>query len=265
MSAPSLQLDGKAVFAATGGQPFDPAKPAVIFVHGAGMDHSVWALQTRYLAHHGRSVLAVDLPGHGRSDGPALASIDALADWLARLIEAAGCNQAALVGHSMGALAALACAARHPQRVAKLALLGVAPKMPVHPDLLAAAQDAPSKAAAMIVGWGHGAAAKLGGYPAPGVWITGGAQRLLERAPAGVLHDDLAACDAYAAGAEDAAQVGCPTLLILGAEDRMTPAKAGRKLADLVPGAALAELPGAGHMMMTEQPDATLDALLRHL
>ena len=61
-----ISVDNKAVFAATGGQPFDPAQPAIVFIHGAGMDHTVWALQTRYFAYRGRGVLAVDLPGHGR-------------------------------------------------------------------------------------------------------------------------------------------------------------------------------------------------------
>jgi pimeloyl-ACP methyl ester carboxylesterase len=97
-----IAVDGKAVFAATGGRSFDPALPSLAFVHGAAMDHTVWALQTRYFAHHGRNVLAVDLPGHGRSDGPALDSIGALADWLARLLDALGVERAALAGHSMG-------------------------------------------------------------------------------------------------------------------------------------------------------------------
>ena len=102
-----LTVNGKRVHAATGGRDFDPALPAVVFVHGAGMDHTVWALQARYFAHHGRAVLAVDLPGHGGSEGPSLDSIAAMGDWLAAVIEAAGSEQAALVGHSMGSLAAL--------------------------------------------------------------------------------------------------------------------------------------------------------------
>src|SRR5208282_6918113 len=98
------------------------------------MDHTVWTLQTRYFAHHGRSVLAVDLPGHGRSEGPQPGSIEGYAEWMARLIEAAGAARAALAGHSMGALIALEAAARAPERVSALALLGVAARMPVHPD-----------------------------------------------------------------------------------------------------------------------------------
>jgi pimeloyl-ACP methyl ester carboxylesterase len=73
-----LSVDGHEVYAYTGTRPVDPAAPAIVFVHGAANDHSVWALQSRYFAHHGHGVLAVDLPGHGRSGGPALATVEAI-------------------------------------------------------------------------------------------------------------------------------------------------------------------------------------------
>ena len=256
-----LQVDDRAVFAATGGRPFDPRLPAVVFLHGAGMDHTVWALQTRYFAHHGRSVLAVDLPGHGRSEGPPLADIGAMADWVPRLLEAAGLAEAALVGHSMGALVALDCAARHGEAVSAIALLGAAPAMPVHPDLLAAAEANNHLAYDLVTSWGHGPAGHLGGNRSPGLWLMGGGGRLLEAAKPGVLFNDLRACAAYDAGLEAAAAVACPALLVLGSEDRMTPARAGRKLAEAIPGARVEVVAGSGHMMMAEKPDETLDAL----
>jgi pimeloyl-ACP methyl ester carboxylesterase len=260
-----LKVDGRRVFAATGGRPFDPSRPPLVFVHGAGMDHSVWVLQARYFAHRGFSVLSLDLPGHGRSEGPALESVAALGDWLAALVAAAGGGPAALVGHSMGAIAALNCAARHPEAVARLALIGGAAALPVHPDLLAAAAADDPRAFELIVDWGHGGPAHLGGHPTPGLWMLGGGERLLERARPGVLHADLAACAAYDSGPDDAAAVSCPTLVLVAAEDRMTPAKAGRALAAAVPGATLAALPGAGHMMMIEDADGTLAALKEFL
>ena len=107
-----VQVDGRKVYCYTGGKAFDASLPAVVFIHGAEHDHSVWVLQSRYLAHHGRGVLAVDLPGHGRSAGPALASVEAIADWIPALLDASGAQRAALIGHSMGSLAALDCAAR---------------------------------------------------------------------------------------------------------------------------------------------------------
>ena len=250
----------QAVYAATGGRPFDADQESVVFLHGAGMDHTIWALQTRYFAHHGRSVLALDLPGHGRSAGPALESIAAMAAWVDAFLQAAGIAKAALVGHSMGALIALETASRFPSRVRALALLGVAPRMPVHPDLLAAAEANEHLAYDLMTSWGHGRTGHVGGNRAPGLWLMGGGERLLERVLPGVLHRDLAACNAYD-GSVAAAQVACPTLLVLAADDRMTPAKAGRKLAGAIAGAQVTEIAGCGHMMMLEKPDETLDAL----
>ncbi len=255
-----LDVAEQTVYAATGGRPFDASQDCVVFVHGAGMDHTVWALQTRYFAHHGRSVLALDLPGHGRSAGPALDSIPAMAEWLDAFLQAAGVAKAALVGHSMGSLISLETAAHFPSRVRALALLGAAPRMPVHPDLLAAAEANDPLAYDLVTSWGHGPTGHVGGNLAPGLWLMGGGERLLERSIPGVLHRDLAACNAYNGGAA-AARVACPTLLVLGSDDRMTPAKAGRKLAGAISGAQVTEIAGCGHMMMLEKPDETLDAL----
>ena len=255
-----LRVDGRRVFAATGGRAFDPSLPAVVFIHGAGFDHTAWQLQARYFAHHGRAVLALDLPGHGRSEGPAIESIDKSVDWLRRLLDAAALQKAALVGHSMGALIALAAGARMPERVSALGLLGVAARMPVHPELQAAAEHDVPLAGALIVDWGFGPAAHLGGHRAPGLWMMTGGQRLIERSVPGALAADFAACSAFDRAEEDAARVRCPTLFVLGIADKMTPLKGGLALAEKVPGARVARL-DAGHMMMIERPDATLDAL----
>jgi pimeloyl-ACP methyl ester carboxylesterase len=255
-----LSVDGKPVFAATGGKRFKPGSPTILFLHGAGLDHTVWTLQTRYFAHHGRNVLAVDLPGHGRSAGPALGSIAALADWVIRLLDAAGLDKAALVGHSMGALVALEAAARAHARVWALALLGVAGRMPVHPDLLEAAHAGQHGAIDLIASWGFGRRAHLGGAQAPGLWMLGSGIRLLEHGDA-VLGRDLAACNDYTGALDAAANVACPVLLLLGEIDRMTPPAAARDLAARFPDSRTVVLPGAGHLMMIEQPDRALDAL----
>jgi pimeloyl-ACP methyl ester carboxylesterase len=258
-------VDGREAFAATGGRAFAPELPAVVFLHGAGMDHTVWAAQSRYFAHHGRAVLAVDLPGHGRSAGPPRASIGEMATWLLALLDAAGVGEAALVGHSMGALVALETAATAPQRVRVLALLGVAARMPVHPDLLTASAANDRGAIDMINAWAHGPGAHLGGNPQPGSWLIGAGERLLERAAPGVIHSDLAACNDFAEGLARAAEVACPTMVIIGSDDRMTPAKAGRKLADVLAKGRSLLIPEAGHMMMTEKPAAVLAALKKIL
>lgn len=256
-----IDVAGAPAFVATGGAAFDAAKPTMVLVHGAGLDHSVWALQTRYLAHHGRNALAVDLPGHGRSGGAPLASIAAMADWIAALLDALGVADAALVGHSMGSLVALESAHRHPTRVRALGLIGTTGKMPVHPDLLAAAAANSFDAIAMLSRWGHGARAALGDCKAPGMWMTGGAERVLERAVPGVLHADLAACHAYATGAEAAAAITCPTVIVQGRLDAMTPLRAATALAGAIAGAKLTVLEGAAHMLLAERPDEVLRAI----
>ena len=260
-----LNVAGRRVFAATGGRPFAAGQPAIVFLHGAGMDHTVWALQTRFFAYRGYNVLALDLPGHGRSEGPALESVDQIADWVVAVLDALELEQAAVVGHSMGALVALDMAARHPARVCALALLGVAGRMPVHPDLLAAAAANDPLAFDLVTSWAHGATGHLGGNRAPGLWLLGGGEALLQSGPAGALSKDLIACNAYEDAVERAAQVASPCLLVLADQDRMTPAKAGAKLAAAIAGARSTVIADCGHMMMTEKPDATLDALKEFL
>jgi len=255
-----FEIDGKFVFATTGGREHDLADPLAIFLHGAGMDHSVFALQSRWFAHHGWRVLAVDLPGHGASEGPVLTEIAALADWTARLIDSQG-GKAALIGHSMGALIALATAARFAENVTAIGLIGVGEKMPVNPDLLAAAKAGDHQAVDMVSIWGLGGTAVRGGNPSPGQWMLGGAERLLERARPGVLHADLAACDAYCDAVADAGRIGCPALFVLGERDMMTPSKSGASLAARIPGARVTILAGAGHMLPIERPSETLLAL----
>lgn len=274
-----LEVERRRIYATSAGRPFNAGQRSVVFVHGAGMDQSAWALQSRYFAYHGFNALAVNLPGHGpaagqagspsgdlpQSDGPPLGSIVDIADWLPTFFDAAGIEKANLVGHSMGALAAMECAARHPERVETLSLLGVAPKMPVHPALLEAAKNDDELAYELVTAWGHGPTGHVGGNRAPGLWMMGNALQVLARSASQVLYTGLSACDLYEQGLESAAQVTCPTLVIAGQADRMTPAKAAAKLAAAIPGARLVVLPDCGHMMMAERPDETLDALIAHI
>lgn len=256
-----LVVDGHDVYAYTGSRPFGGARPAVLFVHGAGNDHSVWTLQSRYFAHHGWNVLAVDLPAHGKSGGAALPSVEAIADWLSALLDAAGIARATLVGHSLGSLAALACAARFPERVEKLVLVGPASPMPVSEELQDAAKRDDHIALELITGWSYSAGKQLGGNRVPGLWLTGNALRLLERTKPGVLYADLVACDRYGGGSASAAAVRCPTLVVLGARDIMAPPKNARSLIDALPDAKVVTVPDCGHALMAEQPDVVLDVL----
>ncbi len=256
-----LMVDGKAVFATTGGKPFQRKRPCMVFIHGAGMDHIVWAMQARYFSHHGYGVLAVDLPGHGASAGPALESIEETADWLLRVLDAAKVERATLVGHSLGGLVALAAAAGAPDRVEKLAIMGGSSEMPVASALLELARADDPRAHDLVALWGHHLRARIGGHPTPGLWLMGGCLRLLARGAKGTHATDLAACNAYTDGSAAAAKVRCPALLVIGERDVMTPPQAGQALAAAIAGAEIAMIPASGHLMLVEQPDATLDAL----
>jgi len=256
-----LDVDGREVFATTGGTDFDPTKPAVIFLHGAGFDRTTWRLQTRWFAYHGRSVLAVDFPAHGRSAGPALGSIASMADWTARVIEAAGLKTAALVGHSMGALVALDCAARHGDKVRAIGLCGVATEMPVHPEMLESAKANTLKVEELMTFWGIGNALHKGGMVSPGLWLRREFLAVLSANQPGVIHSDLAACNAYKDAPARAQSVKCPAVLVLGDGDLMTPAPKAKPLAAAIPGAKTVVIANCGHFMMVERPDETLEAL----
>ncbi len=263
-----LNINKHTAYAYTGGKNFDPNLPTVVFIHGAQNDHSVWGLQTRYFAHHGYSVLAVDLPGHGRSDGPALDSVEAMADWLNALLDAAGVRNVILIGHSMGSLIALEAASRQAKRVAGVALVGTAYPMKVSTALLDAARDREPAAIDMVNIWSHSSIAQKPSAPGPGFYVPGGSRRLMQRVsqrnPGKVFFTDFSACNAYANGEQAAASLaaqGCAALFLLGLKDMMTPAKAAATLQAQLPQAQVVKLEACGHALMAEQPDRVLDAL----
>lgn len=255
-----LVVDGHEAYAYTGGKPFDPALPCVVFIHGALNDHSVWTLLARWCAHHGYGVLAVDLPGHGRSGGMPLASVQAIAAWLHRLLDAAGVAQATLVGHSMGSLIALEAA----ERASTLVMVGTAYPMKVSEALLTTARDNPEAAMAMVNAFSHSIASAKPGYPGPGAWLRGGGLALMRRlqgrqTAVNLFENDFQVCDRYAGGEAAALRVRCPVHFILGAQDQMTLPKHNAVLgARLQP--RIHTVP-AGHALMAEAPDAVLAAL----
>jgi pimeloyl-ACP methyl ester carboxylesterase len=263
-----LTVQGKEAYAYTGGKPFDASLPTIVFVHGALNDHSVWTLLARWAAHHGFGVLAVDLPGHMRSAGPALKSVEAMADWLLAVLAAAGVQRAALAGHSLGSLVALEAAARAPERATRLLLFGTAVPMPVTDALLTAARDAPHKAIDMVITYSFSTLAAKPSYPGPGVWLRGSARGLMRQVLAHggnrlLFHDDFVACNDYKGGQASAERVRCPSHLILGAFDQMTPPRSTRDVAAALK-ATVHTVP-AGHFLMQEQPDGVLNAMRKAL
>jgi pimeloyl-ACP methyl ester carboxylesterase len=263
-----LTVSGREAYAYTGGKPFDPALPCVVFIHGALNDHSVWTLLARWFAHHGHGVLAVDLPGHSRSAGPALDSVEALAGWVIALLDSAGVRSAALVGHSLGSLIALEAAARAPDRITQLAMVGTAYPMKVSPALLQTALEQPEKAIEMVANFSISTLAAKPSYPGPGVWLHGAARSLMRQVLShqgdrSLFHHDFSVCDRYANGLKATAQVQCPVTFVLGDRDQMTPPKAAAELATALK-AQVARLP-AGHSLMAEAPDGVLNALRQAL
>jgi pimeloyl-ACP methyl ester carboxylesterase len=263
-----LIVQNREAYAYTGGKPFDASRPCIVFVHGALNDHSVWTLLARWFAHHGHSVLAVDLPGHQRSAGPALTSVPDMADWLLALLDAAGVHRAALAGHSMGSLVALQACTQAPQRVTQLAMLGTAYPMAVSPALLDTAKNDPLRAIDMVVAFSHSTLAAKPSYPGPGVWLRGGSRALMRlvlaaQGDAMLFHTDFAACNSYSVNDAALSHVQCPVHFVLGQADQMTPPRAAHTLACALK--AQVHTVNAGHTLMGEAPDAVLQALRRAL
>lgn len=264
-----LQVNGHIAYCYTGSKPLNPEQPTIVFIHGAQNDHSVWALQSRYLAHHGYNVLALDLPGHGRSQGAALATVEQMADWLLALLDAANIASAMLIGHSMGSLIALECAYRAPTRVSKLALLGTAYPMKVSDVLLNAAKNEENIAIDMVNIWSHANQVHQPSCPAPGFSVSGGSRRLMQRIsqinPSHVFYTDFFACNAYVNGEIAAQSVTCPTLFLIGRKDMMTPPKATQVLTKAIPHRQIEMIDNCGHAMMAEQADTVLNHLYRFI
>ena len=271
------QTGAPQAYAYTGGKPFDAALPCVVFIHGALHDHSVWTLLARWFAHHGHSALALDLPGHGRSAGPALASVEALADWVWAALEAAGLScstPVSLVGHSLGSLIALAAAARAPARAGRLVMVGSTFPMKVSPALLDTARDNPLKAIDMVNSFSIGSMAAKPSFPGPGSWLHGSNRALMRRVLAGgsgsgpqansgcefnLFHHDFSVCDRYADGLAAAAQLRCPVTMVLGTFDQMTPPRSAHEFSSALK--ARTVLLASGHNLMSEVPDGLLAAL----
>mgnify|MGYP003313701643 FL=1 len=161
----------------------------------------------------------------------------------------------------MGSLVAFDLAARYPDRVDTLVMVGTSIPMPVGEVLLNSAKDDLDVAKEMVNFWSHSQAAHLGGSQVPGTWMIGKLQRLLERSGPGVIYNDLKACQDYTSGIERSKDIACPTLLILGEDDFMTPVTNSKSLAENIPQSKTIMLPNCGHAIVNEAPNEMLDAI----
>ncbi|MCZ6487740.1 MAG: alpha/beta hydrolase [Gammaproteobacteria bacterium] len=255
-----LMVRNTATYASTGGKEFNPGLPTVLFVHGSGLDHRSWALQTRWFAYNGYSVLAPDFPGHSLSAGEPLKSIEAMGLWLADVLAAAGVESAHVVGHSQGFLCVLELARQAPERVKSLTGIGTAAAIPVNPALIEASLRSAGQAAEMLLQWGFGQRSQLGLSAVPGMQPIAIGRQIMADNP---LAADLQACADYANGAQVAASLDVPAQLILAGQDRLTPLKAGKALAANLK-ASYVVIQGYGHMLPIEAPKRCL-LILRDL
>ena len=268
-----LTVNSHKSYCYTGGKAFDAAKPTIVFIHGVLNDHSVWILQSRYLANHGWNVLAVDLPGHCKSEGDAPASVEEAADFVVALMDAAGVAKVALVGHSWGSLIALEAASKLKARASHLVMVGTAYPMKVSAALLDASLNEPMKALTMVNVFSRSTLAPPPSSMGPGTWVYGASMALGRRVLASntqvnVFHRGFKACDSYANGEKAMAAITCPVLFVLGEQDQMTQAKAAQLLIEkarssgkTVQVATLA----VGHHQMTEAPEETLFAISKFI
>jgi pimeloyl-ACP methyl ester carboxylesterase len=267
-----FKVQGHDLYAYTGGKAHRAGQPTVVFIHGVLNDHSVWILQSRYLAHHGWNVLAIDLPGHGKSEGSCPKSVQEAAEFILDMLDAAGISRAALVGHSWGSLIALHAASLAPERVSHLAMVGTAYPMRVSQALLDNALHKPMHAIQLVNQFSHSTLCPPPSALGPGTWLYGGSQALMRRVLASnprenIFHTGFVACDSYQAGEPAMSLVSehdVKVAFILGNLDQMTPPKAARALIDLCPKGQVVTV-AAGHQMMLEAPEQVLQALSDHL
>ena len=258
-----VTVGGLRAFVHAGGVGLDMSGGAVLLVHGAGNDHTIWRFLTRRLAGAGYPVLAVDLPGHGKSEGPGLESIEEMADWCLAVADVVGCREVTAVGHSMGSLISMQIAASTPERVRGLAVYASAERMGVHPDLQGAADRGDRLAADLIVGWTHTGRSRFGHHASAGLWMAGANRRLLER-NAGSLAADLRACSAWDGSAVVGA-IEAPTLLVLSDGDRMVPARFGHELASAITGSEVTVVEDGSHASVYDHPELATPPLIEWL
>ena len=260
-----LRINEEQVYLYTNNKDIDPTKPSVMFIHGAGFDHSVWTLFARHFSRHNWNVLAIDLPGHGRSSGETLTSIEAMANWIIDVLDHLSIENVSLVDHSMGSLITLETAARLQTRATKVVLIGSIAPMPVSDPILDATANKPGAAHAMLTSFGFSKQNLMGGNPNPGMWMVSDSMRRYEDEIQAALDLDMRACNAYRNGLEAAKEITAESLMIHGDADRLTPLRATKTLQTTLNNARISIVPGAGHSLMVEDPNHVLDQLKAHI
>ena len=216
-------------------------------MHGSGLTHIVWSLHEQFLASKGYSILSVDLPGHGSSEGPSIKSIEEIADWIQKLMKSLKINEISFVGHSQGCLVGLEFAHRFSKLIKSLSLIGGSYELPVNPSLISYADGGDMKSVELMMKWGYEGVKKfIGGNPVQK--IINSPRQVQEG-----LAVDLRACNDYKNGLKATANINCPTLCILGDKDKMVPLEKGKKMAESIKNSQLEILKECGHMIIFEK------------
>ena len=216
-------------------------------MHGSGLSHIVWSLHEQFYSSQGFNVLAVDLPGHGDSEGPSLSSIQEISDWVKDLANELNLKKINFIGHSQGCLVGIDFASRYPELIERLVLVAGSYKLPVNQDLLDLAEAGDEKALLLMMKWGYeGSKAFIGGNPVKK--IINSTREIRE-----ILYVDLRACNNYKSGKDSLEKINCSTLCIFGDLDKMVPLEVGNKMAEKIKNSKVKVITNCGHMIIFER------------
>jgi pimeloyl-ACP methyl ester carboxylesterase len=242
-----FEIDNKKVFVSDSGQGINQDKDTIVLLHGSGLSHIVWSLTEQYLSNQNYNILAIDLPGHGNSEGESLKSIEEISDWLEKAFIKLNISKITIIGHSQGCLEAIEYYSKYSERVEALVFIGGSYIMPVNQDLIDLAEDGDDQAVKLMTKWSYENSKKfIGGNPIKS--IINSPRDIRE-----ILAIDLVACNNYKNGSEALKSINCPTLFIFGELDKMVNLEKGKKFAELVPNSKTHVIKDCGHMIMFEK------------
>jgi len=245
------EIEGRRIACRVSNRSFLPDRRTLVFIHGSGGDHTTWIQQ--YTPLKGVfNIAALDLPGHGRSEGPGEQEVTAYVEWVKKTLDALEIVKPVLIGHSLGAAICLSFVIRYATAAAAVVPVGGGLRMPVNPMILEGLKQDP---AAVI-----GLAAKFSVAKQNRERLSDLILQSLSLVDPGILHGDFSACNGLDI-TEAVAAIRIPALVLCGAEDKMTPPSLSQAIRDGIPGARLALIGGAGHFVMLENPEAFNEAL----
>ena len=242
-----FEINNKKVFVSDAGKGISNNKDTIVLLHGSGLSHIVWSLTEQYLSNQNYNIVAIDLPGHGNSEGKSLKSIEEISEWLEKAFIELNISKITIIGHSQGCLEALEYYFKYSKRVKSLIFVGGSYRMPVNQELIDLAENGDNQAVKLMMKWSYKNFKKfIGGNPVEK--IINSPRDIRE-----ILAIDLVACNNYKNGSEALKTINCPTLFIFGELDKMVNLEKGKKFAELIPNSKTHIIKDCGHMIMFEK------------